>query len=56
MRRHRFAAYRYAPLERRLEMLGDGHPGANSLYVRDPDWVRARVASALRYSVQGRLV
>lgn len=53
---HGFSPHRYAPFTRTLTALGPGPHFGNSLYIRDPAWVRERVQAAPRFSVHGRPV
>jgi hypothetical protein len=54
---HGFTPARYDPLRRGLTDVGGG-PGTsgNTLYIRDIDEARRRVASARRYSIRGVLL
>jgi FkbM family methyltransferase len=53
---HGFSAAAYDPDRRTLERRSDVNRGGNTLFLRDWQWVRARVEGARRFAVAGRLV
>jgi hypothetical protein len=48
-----FATFRYLPLDRKLISLNHKHnPGGNTLYIRNPEVVNARLHSAPSFTVR----